>query len=272
MESKVNYTFVGIFVIGLITALILIGIWLSTQWKGKIYNIYAAYMSESVSGLALNSPVKYSGVKVGYVSSITLDPQNPQHVRLLMKIETTAPITETTTATLVEQGLTGVSSIELHAGANHARPLLAKPGELYPVIKTAPSLFTRLDTAVSEFLIRLNKGMDMIDKTFDPRTQESFRRSIKNIDNITTTLSGNMKNFDESMLHIQTFIKKGEIATDQLNVGLKAFSGQTLPQLNQLLGNLTITSTQLNEVGDQLAQNPSVLIKGRTEPAKGPGE
>jgi phospholipid/cholesterol/gamma-HCH transport system substrate-binding protein len=272
MESKVNYTFVGAFVIGLITALIFIGVWLSTQWKGKVYNIYAAYMAESVSGLAINAPVKYSGVKVGYVDSITLDPQNPQHVRLLMKIENTAPITEATTAKLTEQGLTGVSSIDLHANTNNARPLMAKPGELYPVIKTAPSLFTRLDTAISQLIVRLDKGADALNQTFDPHTQELLRHSIKNIDNITTTLSANMKTFDQSMAHVQIFIKKGEVATDQLNVGLKAFSTQTLPQINQLLGNLTMVSSQLSEVSDQLVQNPSILIKGRTPPAKGPGE
>ncbi len=272
MENKVNYTLVGAFVIGLLIALIFIGVWLSTEWKGKIYNTYAAYMTESVSGLAMNSAVKYNGVKVGYVTSISLDPENPQRVRLLMKIENTAPITETTTATLIEQGLTGVSSLELNAGAPNSRPLLAHPGELYPVIKTAPSLFKRLDMAVSELIVRLNKGMDVLDHTFDQNTQKSFRHTIENLDKITSAFAKNTQTLDHSMHHVEILIDKGEAATDQLNICLKAFSGETLPQLNQLLGNLTIFSGQLNEFSNDMIQNPSILIKGRTPPAKGPGE
>lgn len=272
MENRVNQAIVGIFVIVLLTALILVGVWLSTEWKGKIYNMYAAYMTESVSGLATNSAVKYNGVRVGYVTSISLDPENPQRVRLLMKIENTAPITETTRAMLIEQGLTGVGSIELHAGTPNSRPLLARPGELYPVIKTAPSLFKRLDMAVNELIVRLNKGMDVLDRTFDQNTQNSFRHTIENLDKITSMLAANTQTLDKSIKHAQILIQKGETATDQLNIGLKAFSGETLPQVNQVLGNLTIFSSQLTEIGNEIGQNPSILIKGRTPPMKGPGE
>lgn len=272
MESRVNYTLVGIFVIGLLIALIFIGIWLSAEGKGKSYNTYAAYMTESVSGLAVDAAVKYNGVKVGHVSSISLDPENPQRVRLLLKIENTAPITETTVATLIEQGLTGVSSIELKAGAPNSPPLLARPGELYPIIKTAPSLFKRLDAAVQELVVRLNKGMDMLDRIFDQNTQKSFRHTIENLDKITSTFAKNSQSLDNSMHHVEILINKGETATEQLNIGLKALTGETLPQVNQLLGNLTIFSSQLNEFGDQMIQNPSILVRGRVPPAKGPGE
>lgn len=272
MENRINYTFVGIFVICLFTVLIFIGVWLSTDWKSKVYNTYAAYMTESVSGLAVNSAVRYNGVKVGHICSISLDSENLQRVRLLMKIENTAPITETTTATLIEQGLTGVSSIELKAGAPNSRPLLARPGELYPVIKTTPSLFKRLDAAVNELVMRLNKGMDIIDRTFDRNTQNSFKHTIENLDKITSTFAANTQNLDKNLQSVQILLKDGDIAAKQLNMSLKAFSSETLPQVNQLLGNLTIFSGQLNEMGDAMIQNPSILIKGRVPPAKGPGE
>ena len=189
-----------------------------------------------------------------------------------MKIENTAPITETTVATLIEQGLTGVSSIELKAGTPNSRPLLARPGELYPVIKTAPSLFKRLDAAIHELVVRLNKTMDTFDRAFDPATQKSFRHTIENLDKITSVFAKNSTSIDNSLQHVEILINKGETTTEQMNIALKALTGETLPLVNQLLGNLNIFSGQLNEFGDQMNQNPSILIRGRVPPAKGPGE
>jgi phospholipid/cholesterol/gamma-HCH transport system substrate-binding protein len=58
MESNVNYTLVGAFIIGLTIAMIVIALWLSVGLTGKQYNFYLAYMNESVSGLSANAPVK----------------------------------------------------------------------------------------------------------------------------------------------------------------------------------------------------------------------
>ncbi|MDP2786291.1 MAG: MCE family protein, partial [Sulfurimicrobium sp.] len=62
METKVNYTIVGLFVILLFAALVAGILWLSggAQYR-KTYDTYLAYMNESVSGLNLNAPVKYRG-------------------------------------------------------------------------------------------------------------------------------------------------------------------------------------------------------------------
>src|SRR6056297_868388 len=102
METKVNYTIVGIFVTVLLAVIILIGLWLSSGLKTKAYKIYQTYMNESVSGLSENAPVKYNGVNVGMVESIELNLQNPSQVILTLEIKPNVPITQTTTAHLME--------------------------------------------------------------------------------------------------------------------------------------------------------------------------
>ena len=73
MESKVNFTIVGLFTLTLVAALIAILLWLGTGGRYyKVYDTYYAYMNESVSGLNLNAPVKYRGVEVGNVRDISL--------------------------------------------------------------------------------------------------------------------------------------------------------------------------------------------------------
>lgn len=265
MNHKTNYALVGLFVIVLLTTLVFIGVWLAKGWNVKSYNTYALYMTESVAGLSPDSNVKYSGVNVGRVYSISLDPQNPQRVRLLMKIETSAPITEATTAQLITQGLTGVSFIELTASRPNAPRLVAQPGELYPVIKTAPSLFLRLDIAASALIKRLNKTLDNFDNMFDENARQSLHNTLLNLNKITENLAENTQTLDKTMKNANTFFKNG-------GAGFNTFSAETLPKVNLLLDNLTSFSHQLNDLGDEISQNPSILLRGRVPFKKGPGE
>jgi phospholipid/cholesterol/gamma-HCH transport system substrate-binding protein len=84
----VNYALVGAFVLVLGAALIAGVLWLASGGAfQKKYDLYLAIVDESVAGLNLNAPVKYSGVDVGKVREIRLDPRNPERVNLLFAIE-----------------------------------------------------------------------------------------------------------------------------------------------------------------------------------------
>lgn len=152
MEPKVNYTLVGAFVVLLGVILLGIILWLSKGDYRGVYDRYYAFMRESVSGLSVNSPVKYRGVEVGRVKEVVLSPENPEEVRLTLDIARGTPVKEDTLAVLDIQGLTGLAIVNLAGGSRASPPLMAKAGESYPVIKSGPSLLYRLDTAISRLL------------------------------------------------------------------------------------------------------------------------
>jgi phospholipid/cholesterol/gamma-HCH transport system substrate-binding protein len=62
MESKINYTLVGGFVVLLLAGLIGFAYWLGKYGGQQEYSYYHVYMSESVAGLSNDSSVKYRGV------------------------------------------------------------------------------------------------------------------------------------------------------------------------------------------------------------------
>src|SRR4051812_27784006 len=107
MDTKVNYTTVGIFVITLVAFIVLSIIWLSAGLGFQQYKIYKVYMAESVSGLSQDSAVEFNGVSVGTVKSINIDHANPQLVTLLLNIQADTPISQGTKAMLNGRGLTG---------------------------------------------------------------------------------------------------------------------------------------------------------------------
>ena len=112
MDSKVNYTLVGLFVLVLGTALVAVGLWLGATRSEKDYVSYVAYVSESVSGLNTKAAVKYRGVDVGLVRDIALDRDNPERVRLLFDIVRGTPVKQDTVAVLATQGITGLAYID----------------------------------------------------------------------------------------------------------------------------------------------------------------
>lgn len=122
MEPKVHYVIVGTFVVVLGLVAIGIVLWLGkTDYRG-VYDRYHAYMRQSVSGLSLNSTVKYRGVDVGRVKEIALNPDNTEEVRLTLDILRGTPIKTDTIATLETQGLTGLATLNLAGQSRSAAP------------------------------------------------------------------------------------------------------------------------------------------------------
>lgn len=208
MEPRVNYILVGSFV-ALLGAAVLVGIlWLGkTDYRGS-YDRYEAYMRESVAGLSVDSTVKYRGVDVGRVKTIALSPNNPEEVLLTMDIVRGTPIKTDTIAVLETQGLTGLATINLTGGSRDAPPLQAREGQAYPIIKTGPSLFFRLDEAVSrllseeglaQLLVDLDAAAKGVSQVLDDDNRAMLKRTIKDLSEVAHTIAANKAQIERSL-------------------------------------------------------------------------
>ncbi len=208
MEPKVNYILVGSFV-AFLGAAVLVGIlWLGkTDYRGS-YDRYEAYMRESVAGLSVNSTVKYRGVDVGRVKDIVLNPDNPEEVLLTMDIMRGTPIKIDTIAVLETQGLTGLATINLKGGSRDAPSLQIQEGHTYPIIKTGPSLFFRLDEAVSRLLSEEGLAQLLVDldtaakgaaKVLDEGNRTMLTRTIKDLSDVAQTIAAHKIQIEQSL-------------------------------------------------------------------------
>ncbi|MFN3398393.1 MAG: MlaD family protein [Sulfurimicrobium sp.] len=306
METKVNYTIVGLFVVLLSAALVAGILWLSgSAGYRKTYDTYLAYMNESVSGLNLDAPVKYRGVDVGRVKKISLD--KGERVRLELEIERGTPIRENTIAVLRVQGLTGIAQVEL-AGNNRDAPILeAKPGEEYPVIKTGPSLLARMDTAVTDLLSSLNRVSTSINAVLDEDNRRAFKKLLADMatlsgalaarkDSVDTTLQGMARTVDNTAKasaelprliermtkSAQALEKMGNDASrasasvrntmNGVDGGLAQVSDKVLPELDRTLSEMRELSASFKRLSEEVERNPNVLLLGKQPAAPGPGE
>lgn len=306
METKVNYTIVGLFVVLLSTALVAGILWLSGSAEyRKTYDIYLAYMNESVSGLNLNAPVKYRGVEVGRVKKISLD--RGERVRLELQIERGTPIRENTVAVLRVQGLTGIAQVELAGNNRDAPPLQAKPGEEYPVIRTGPSLLARMDTAVTDLLSSLNRVSNSINGVLDEENRRNFKKLVADMATLSDTLAARKGAIDatlqgaarsadnaakasaelpqlmERMAKSAEALEKmaGDASRASASVrktmsgvdgGLAQVTDKVVPELDQTLSEMHELSVSLKRLSEEVGRNPNMLLLGKQPAARGPGE
>ena len=303
-----NYALVGAFVLVLGAALIAGALWLASGGAfQKKYDLYLAIEEESVAGLNLNAPVKFNGVDVGKVRDIWIDPDNPERVILLFAIERGTPIKDDTVAILKTQGLTGIAYVELTGGTRDAAPLGAKPGSDYPVIQTKPSLSARLENVLTSVLAKLDSTSKNINAILSEENQASFKNALADIATVAHTIAARKETLDAGMVNAaRTFensagasarmgpaigrvgraadaIEKmgNEVASTSAGAGktvsavgndVKRFTSETLPELERLLGELSVLSTSLRRLTEQTERNPSGLLFGRQPVPEGPGE
>jgi len=257
MEPKVNYVLVGSFV-ALLGAGILAGIlWLGkSDYRGS-YDRYVAYMKESVAGLSIDSTVKYRGVDVGRVKDITLRPDNPEEVLLTLDIVRGTPIKTDTIAVLETQGLTGLATINLTGGSREAPSLQALEGQIYPVLKTGPSLFFRLDETVSRLLSEEGLAQLLVDldsaaigaaKILDDENRTLLKRTIKDLSDVAQTIAAHKTQIDQSL--------NGAARSADNLVKLTASLNTEVPTL---LAGINNSVTALGTATDELARTSKIV-------------
>ena len=231
MESRVSYTLVGAFVLIFGAGIVSVALWLAAGIESKDYDRYVAYVSESVSGLNPRAPVKYRGVGVGLVSTIALDRDNPERVRLLLEIEVGTPIKVDTVATVATQGITGIAFVELSGGSSDAPDLTAREGERYPEIDTKPSVFVRLDAAVTTMLAEmtgvardLGTLAERVARLLDDEKLAAFGNTLVNVEQLTGMLASRADAITDNSERIDTILANTATMSKELPAVVDAMS------------------------------------------------
>lgn len=307
MEGRVNYTVVGIFIIVLMVFFFLAVFWMSTVDHGKQYRTYWVFVHEDVTGLSAESPVRFNGVKVGYVQSIRLDNKNLKLVKLVLRIEPDVLITTGTHAILNAQGVTGVVYVNLKANSEVGTPLLATAGNPFPIIPSRPSLLVQLSSVLPEMTKDIQNLASSVTQVLDTQNRDSIRESLKNIATLTKTLAdnsvaftetiksldGTLANVSEASNHFPSMMQqmnKTLNSVDQLSIQMAQtskeigstmksgqlvinnFSDQVMPSAQQALSNLSIATVHMQQLTHELERNPSMLVRGKVPSTPGPGE
>ncbi|NOU11158.1 MAG: hypothetical protein HOO98_14250, partial [Nitrospira sp.] len=155
------------------------------------------------------------------------------------------------------QGLTGLATINLTGGSRDALSLQAQTGQAYPVIKTGPSLFFRLDEAVSRLLSEEGLAQLLVDldsaakgaaKVLDEDNRILLKRTIKDLSDVAQTVVAHKTQIEQSL--------NGAARSADNLVKLTTSLNEQVPTL---LAGLNKSVTALGTATDELARTSKAV-------------
>jgi phospholipid/cholesterol/gamma-HCH transport system substrate-binding protein len=293
METRANYTLIGVF-----TLAVVVGVFGFVYWFQNIGGtgeraFYRVQFDGSVSGLRTGASVLFNGIKVGEVVDLKLDPKRPKQVVARISVDKLVAVRADTEIGLEFQGLTGISALSLKGGDPDKPPLTgaATVKDDGPLLVAPPGATADVTQAARD---ALRKVQELIEDN-----QKALKSAIVNIDSFTTALARNSDNIDKTLASIQQFtgaLGRNSDRIDHIVIGLENMTGGPdgksgdineaarsikkladnldgrTDELTKYIGQLAKTGTRTLSTIDKAAKNfdanPSRIIFGGPPPDK----
>ncbi|HBH88333.1 MAG TPA: MCE family protein, partial [Hyphomonadaceae bacterium] len=113
METRASYALIGAAVLAAFAALIAFTIWLGKVEFDREFSEYDVVFEGAVNGLSEGGQVRYLGINVGEVVSLSLDRENTENVIARIRVDADTPVRTDSKAYLDFAGLTGVTFIQI---------------------------------------------------------------------------------------------------------------------------------------------------------------
>src|ERR1044071_9044235 len=198
METKANYTLVGIFTIAVVAAVFGFVYWSQHIGGSSDRATYRVLFSSSVSGLRTGSAVLFNGIRVGEVTDLRLNPENPTQVAAAISVDKAVKIRPDTRAGIEFQGLTGIAAVALNGLANPPPALVASPASTQDVTQGAREVLQRIDDFIEE-------------------NRAAFKSTIQNVDTFSASLARNSQRMDNILAGVESFTGGGDGKSGEIN-------------------------------------------------------
>jgi phospholipid/cholesterol/gamma-HCH transport system substrate-binding protein len=300
MERNAHYALVGLVSLILFLGLIVFVVWLARLQFNNQYTVYDVDFKGPVRGLTSGGEVFFNGIKVGDVTKLSLDKQDPNRVVARIRTTADAPVRVDSTASLEPQGITGVSYLQITAGTV-SKPLLkdVTPPDAVPVIHSQESALEGLLQGGGDVLTRTVQTLDRVNKVLSDDNIANFSATLANLKADTALIANQgvmLADLDTTVKSIQDAsdkISKLSADSDQLVTGdgrkvlanlngavtdLRSTTAQVravvtglqgpttefatsgLPQLSRTIITLQTTAEDLDRVVNEVERNPRSLL------------
>ncbi len=190
MEERTSYMVVGVFVLAVAAITVGFTVWIAGGRSADAMTTYTVIFDRDVSGLTPGSPVRYLGVDVGEVVTISLTMNQETRVSVEVTIAAATPVHQGTYGSLAYQGITGVAFINLAADSGEFPPLTTAAGSEYPVIPSREvglaALFAQSGDITTEVGMLLGRANSLLGE----QNQNSLTRTLANVELLSDLLVG----------------------------------------------------------------------------------
>ncbi|GGY66931.1 MlaD family protein [Marinobacter zhanjiangensis] len=265
MEPRAHHVMIGIFTVITIAAILLFALWLGDAENNRDYEYYEIGFRNGVSGLSEGSPVQYSGIEVGNVVTLSLDPQDPRHVRALVRVYSDVPLREDTEATLNLANITGAMTIQLYGGTPDSA-ILEGDRNNPPYIQAEPSQFTNLLSSSENLMTKADQFLTNANRFLSEENADNLTVTLENFRLTTEALVAERDNINRALVGVydaaerarNTFDRYHELG-DYLGMLLEDHGQPTLAQTREAAEALNRASTRIDAL---VADNEGSVSQG----------
>ncbi|WP_085723512.1 MlaD family protein [Pseudomonas sp. R37(2017)] len=254
METRAHHVLIGLFTVMVVTAALLFGLWLAKSSVDTEFKDYEVVFNEAVSGLSKGSSVQYSGIKVGDVISLRLDPKDPRRVLARIRLAGDTPVKEDTQAKLALTGVTGTSIIQLSGGTPQSPTLKGKDGNL-PTIVASPSPIARLLDDSEDLMAGVNTLMHNANLMFSTENIERISNTLEHLEQTTGTIAEQRGDIRQAMQQLASVGKQANTMLEQTTALMRNANGllnehgkDALGSAEQAMKSLQESSATLNKL------------------------
>jgi phospholipid/cholesterol/gamma-HCH transport system substrate-binding protein len=279
METRANYVVVGLFTLAVIVGGFGFVYWFSRAGDGGERATYRVVFDGAVSGLRTGGWVLFNGIKVGEVSDLRLNPQNPRQVVATINIDKAVPVRTDTRVGLDFQGLTGIASISVKGGAADAPALKGEKGQP-PTLIADPIATQDVTATIRDVAANAGALVRRVDDIL-VENRDALKTTLGNLESFSATLARNSERLDRVMTGLENFTSgdiKGELLdtarsmktmsenldkrTAEISAGLTRFSNNGLREYEALAVDARRTLADLGRAIRNFDRNPQRVIWG----------
>lgn len=308
MENRAHALVAGLFTVVLGVALAVAG-WLFTRGDDSRLVPYLVTTTSSVTGLKVDSPVRYRGVEIGKVDSVKLSREKSGTIEIRILIDRDTPIDRSTYAQLGFLGVTGLAFIALsdngraqpgvreQIAAIPLKPSILDSGE--DLLATISGIAEKIrDIMGGDFSQRVKNTLVHVERTTEraavvaaqlapgaaqlPSLIAATRDTMQAARGMVGAAQGAIAKADTLISNTNALALKLDSRLDAINsmaataeeVGAAARTLQidTLPRFNNVAEDLVRKTRSLDRFVQTLSDQPQSLVFGASGPAPGPGE
>jgi len=238
MEPRAHHVLIGLFTVITLGSALLFALWLGKSSVDRDYAWYEIRFNRAVSGLSEGNAVQYSGIEVGDVIRLRLDPQDPRQVRALIRVYSDVPIKQDTRASLALANITGTMNVQLSGGTPQS-PRLEGDRDDPPLIQAEPSPLSSLLANSEQLFTQVDRLLANANRLLSEKNAENLTRTLSNLEVVSQSLVDQRDAVDEA---VTRFGQAGE----QLEASLASVSqlGETANALLDDEGRATLASAR----------------------------
>jgi phospholipid/cholesterol/gamma-HCH transport system substrate-binding protein len=235
METRAHHVLIGLFTVIVVAAALLFGLWLAKSSVDTAFKDYQVVFNEAVTGLSRGSAVQYSGIKVGDVIQLRLDPQDPRRVLAQIRVTGDTPIKNDTQAKLALNGITGTSIIQLSGGTPQSPELEGEEGKL-PVIIAAPSPIARLLNNSNDLLTNINVLLHNANEMFSSKNVQTLTRTLEHLEQTTAVVADQRDDIRQALKQLTVLSKQAGGTLEQTSLLMRNANGLLTRDGKQVIG------------------------------------